>query len=105
MIVDYKNIDELSKLIDKFSFRVLKDECLDLPEKVYMTRNVELSPKQLDAYYQLKEFAVAELKEGSMTTFSALTQLMRLHQVTCGFMTTDDGRLSIYMIRKVRSRD
>jgi|TARA_Y100000114_G_scaffold35948_1_gene31512 SNF2 family DNA or RNA helicase len=93
MIVDYKNIDELSKLIDKFSFRVLKDECLDLPEKVYMTRNVELSPKQLDAYYQLKEFAVAELKEGSMTTFSALTQLMRLHQVTCGFMTTDDGRL------------
>ena len=93
MIVSYKNLDELTKLIDTFSYRVLKEECLDLPDKIYMTREVELSAKQIDAYHQLKEFAVAELKEGSMTTFSALTQLMRLHQVTCGFMTTDDGRL------------
>jgi len=93
MIVSYKNLNELTELIDKFSYRVLKEECLDLPDKIYMNREVELSPKQIDAYHQIKEFAVAELKEGSMTTFSALTQLMRLHQVTCGFMTTDDGRL------------
>ena len=93
MVVNYKNIDELSSLIDMFSYRVLKDECLDLPEKIYMTRNVDLSAKQLDAYHQMKEFAIAELKEGSMSTFTALTQLMRLHQITCGFMTTDAGKL------------
>ena len=41
----------------------------------------------------MKEFAVAELEGNSMTAFSALTQMMRLHQITCGHMTTDDGKI------------
>ena len=35
----------------------------------------------------------AELADGTMTAFSALTQIMRLHQITCGHVTTDDGKV------------
>ena len=42
----YKRLDELSDSLKKFSYRVLKEDCLDLPEKVYIQREVELSDEQ-----------------------------------------------------------
>ena len=35
-----------SKKLEKFSYRVLKEECLDLPEKVFVKRLVELTDEQ-----------------------------------------------------------
>tara|TARA_R110002124_G_scaffold172877_1_gene340410 strand:- start:2068 stop:3510 length:1443 start_codon:yes stop_codon:yes gene_type:complete len=92
-VIKYIRLDELNKKLDKFSTRVLKEDCLDLPDKVYMKRIVTLTPEQLKAYYEMKKFAIAELADGTMTAFSALTQIMRLHQITCGHVTTDDGKV------------
>ena len=92
-IIKYIRLDELNGKLDAFSTRVLKEDCLDLPEKLYTKRFIELTPDQVKAYKEMKEFAVAELEGNSMTAFSALTQMMRLHQITCGHMTTDDGNI------------
>jgi len=81
----------LSDQLKGFSYRVLKEDCLDLPEKIYMKRNIKLSPDQNKLYLQMKETALANLNGKQVTTVNVLTQLMRLHQITCGHFTADDG--------------
>ena len=91
-VVDkFKNLGELSDQLKGFSYRVLKEDCLDLPDKIYMKRNIKLSPDQNKLYMQMKETALANLNGKQVTTVNALTQLMRLHQITCGHFTADDG--------------
>ena len=92
IVGSYRRLDELSKKLEKFSYRVLKEECLDLPEKVFVKRFVELTDEQKKIYRQMKEMALAILDDGKMmSTVNVMTQLMRLHQVTCGHFKADDG--------------
>ena len=92
LVVSYRRLDELADILDKFSYRVLKEDCLDLPEKVFTKRLVELTPEQDKAYKQMKQMALAMLDNGEvMTTVNVMTQLMRLHQITCGHFKADDG--------------
>jgi SNF2 family DNA or RNA helicase len=69
----------------------LKKDCLDLPDKVYTKREIELSDEQKEAYVGMKANAMAVLKGQSTTAVNVLTQLIRLHQITCGHMKTDAG--------------
>ena len=92
LVVSYRRLDELADILDKFSYRVLKEDCLDLPEKVFTKRLVELTPEQDKAYKQMKQMALAMLDNGEvMTTVNVMTQLMRLHQITCVHFKADDG--------------
>jgi len=93
-LVGYRRLDELSEKLEKFSARILKRDCLDLPDKIYMTRTVELSDEQVSVYNQMKELALAQVQSGELaTTASILTQLMRLQQIVCGHLRTDDGEI------------
>jgi len=93
-IVGYRRLDELSEKLDTFSDRVLKQDCLDLPEKVYVRRNIEFTPEQKKLYTQMKKLALAKLESGELaTTASVLTQIMRLQQICCGFLKPDDGEI------------
>ena len=93
IVVGYKNLGELSEKLKPFSYRVLKDDCLDLPKKTFMKRVITLSAEQDKVYQQMKKMALAQLNGKMVTTASALTQLMRLHQITCGHFTADDGSI------------
>jgi len=93
VVSHFKNLEELSEQLKTFSYRVLKEDCLDLPDKIYMKREIELSPEQKKVYKQMKEMALAQLNGKLLTTANALTQLMRLHQITCGHFTADDGTI------------
>ena len=90
----YKRLDELSDSLKKFSYRVLKEDCLDLPEKVYIQREVELSDEQRHIYATMKSAALAQLKGKMATAPHVLTQLMRLHQITCGHLKNDDDTIT-----------
>ena len=91
-ILGFRNLDELTDSIQPHSFRVTKEECLDLPEKVYIKRTIELTPEQKNVYNQMKTNAVAILDDMELITANAvITQLLRLHQVSCGFVNTDEG--------------
>jgi len=91
IVTGYKNLAELSETVKKFSYRVLKDDCLDLPPKTFMKRIIQLSPEQKRVYSQMKSMALAELNGKMTTTFNAITQIMRLQQITCGHFKADDG--------------
>ena len=91
-VTGYKNMDELNELLNKFSHRVLKRDCLDLPEKIYLKRTIEMTPEQQKAYKELQRFAVTLLKNQKTVTINhVITQIIRLHQISCGFTVTDDG--------------
>ena len=90
----YQRLDELSEILKKFSDRVLKQDCLDLPEKTYVERQVELTEEQTKAYATMKSAALASLKGKMATAPHVLTQLMRLHQITCGHLKNDDDTIT-----------
>ena len=91
VVSGFKNLSELSEQLKTFSYRVLKEDCLDLPDKIYMKREIELSAEQKKVYKQMKEEALATLNGKQITTMTVLTQLMRLQQITCGHFVADDG--------------
>ena len=93
IVVGYRNLPELSEKIKPFSHRVLKDDCLDLPPKTYMRRTIQLTEEQRKVYKQMKEIALATLNGKLTTTHNVITQLMRLHQITCGHFKSDDGQI------------
>ena len=91
-VAGYKNLEELNETLEKFSHRVLKKDCLDLPEKVYMRREIQMTTDQAKAYKELQNFSVTLLKNSKTVTINhVITQIIRLHQISCGFTVTDDG--------------
>ena len=93
IVVGYRNLGELSEKLKPFSDRVLKDDCLDLPKKTYLKRTIELSDDQKKVYKQMKQEALAVLNGKMVTSATVITQLMRLHQITCGHFKADDGTI------------
>ena len=102
-IVGYRRLDELNMKLDRFSNRILKEECLDLPDKVYIRRDVELTEEQKRVYKQMKKLALAELQNGGLaTTASVLTQIMRLQQICCGHLQPDEGEVQVLDSNRLR---
>jgi SNF2 family DNA or RNA helicase len=93
LVAGFRNLSELSDKLLPFSYRVLKEDCLDLPDKIYMRREIQLTEEQKRLYKQMRQEALATLNGKTVTTMTALTQLMRLHQITCGHFSADDGTI------------
>jgi len=100
-ITGYQNLSELGDMLEKFSYRVRKEDCLDLPDKIYTKRTVELTDEQAKIYGQLKRQALADLENGTVTAQHILTQLLRLQQVCSGFVRLDDGTIQEFPARKL----
>lgn len=81
----YRNLDKLSRLIAPHSFRVLKADCLDLPDKVYKTLLFDLTPQQKIAYSKMKS-ECRLLFQGDETPFSKLVAITKLSQITSGYI-------------------
>ena len=94
IVASYRKLDELTDKLNLFSYRVLKEDCLDLPPKVFTTRTVDLSEEQTKMYLTMRKAAIAEHKGKLMSSMSALTTLLRLHQITCGTFKADDGTIT-----------
>lgn len=91
-IIGYRNVEEFHNFIAPFIYQVRKEDCLDLPPKVYEERLVELSPEQRRIYNDLKSRFMAELPSGdTLITESAIVRLLRMQQVICGHVPNEDG--------------
>jgi len=93
-VVGYRNLEELSGFLKNFSSRVMKEECLDLPAKIYTQRSVTLSGDQVRIYDELKKYALAHIEdEEFMTANNVMTQLLRMQQVLSGHTKVDSGEM------------
>jgi superfamily II DNA or RNA helicase len=91
-IIGYRNLDELTKLTAPYIYTLRKQDCLDLPAKVYETRYVDLSDEQMKKYRSLKNEMATVLSSGDeVTAANILTRLIRFSQITQGFLSSDTG--------------
>jgi SNF2 family DNA or RNA helicase len=96
-VLGYRNLDELTRNIDTFSYRVLKKDCLDLPDKIYTARYVTLTDEQIDMYNALKNEAMIWFEDGELVSAPAvITQMLRIQQVLSGHLKTDDGEMRYF---------
>ena len=102
VVSEFKNLGELSETVKTFSYRVLKEDCLDLPPKNWIKRYITLTPEQKKVYDQMKKAAIAVLNGKVTSTMTVLTQLMRLHQITCGHFTADDGSVQTINSNRIK---
>jgi SNF2 family DNA or RNA helicase len=103
-IVGFRNLDELTNRIDQFSFRVLKKDCLDLPDKVYTVRYVGLTDEQRNMYNQIRQHAMVLLDNGEMSTAPAvITQMLRLQQIMSGHLKTDEGDMLYFPSKRMEA--
>lgn len=87
----FKNLARLSAMIEPHSYRVKKEDCLDLPPKVYSPIFFELSNKQKDVYKQLEieyEYLFQDSDSGveENMSFAAIAARTKMKQVTSGFI-------------------
>lgn len=91
-IVGYRNMETLVQKEHSIAYRVTKEECLDLPPQTFVNRYVKLSKADREIYDQLRRSSFAELENGeSITATTVLTRILRLMQLTGGFLQADDA--------------
>ena len=91
-VVGYQHQEELQRKFYSIAYRVEAADVLDLPPLLTVTRMCELGPKARKLYRTLERDFIADLEEGRITAVNALSQLLRLQQVTSGYARTEDGQ-------------
>ena len=92
----YTNLDELEGRLKTFSYRCRKKDCLDLPDKIYVQRYIDLTEEQRSLYNELKRNALAVINDETVSYQNKLTEVLRLHQITNGFIKTDDKNIKAF---------
>ena len=92
-VIGYKNLPELTEKAHSIAFRITKKEALDLPEQVDVTRCVELEPMARAIYNQVERDSYAELSQGEVIVRNVLTKLLRLSQITGGYIKDEFSQI------------
>ena len=95
--------DDFLRRLHSVAFRVTKTECLDLPEITEEVRTVDLEPKAATIYKEIEKENFSDLGKSEVTTVNVLTRLLRLSQVTGGFVTDDDGTVHAVSTAKLQA--
>jgi len=99
----FTNLDELEQKLKTFSLRLTKDQCLDIPEKIYQKREIELEGEQRRVYQRLKIEALAKFEDETISVHNQLTEILRLHQVANGYVKSDDGEILQFKNEKLKA--
>lgn len=91
VITGYKHQDEIQERLAGIAFIVKKEDCLDLPEKQYVIREIELGTEQRKLYDQLRDELYIELEGETITVALAIVKLLRLQQISNGFISDNDN--------------
>jgi SNF2 family DNA or RNA helicase len=102
-VVGYKRLEELQRRIAPFSDRRTKEECLDLPPKTYLRREVELEPEQRKIYDRMALEARVELGAPGfeVSAPAVIAKIVRLHQIACGHLPRPDGSSEIIAANRI----
>lgn len=102
-VIGYINQDELIRKAHSIAYRVTKEEALDLPEEICTMRYCELEPNARKIYDNIKKQNYMELEYGEITTTNILTRLLRLSQISGGFVNNDDGETQMVSNAKLNA--
>ena len=89
-ISGYKNLEEFENRIMPHVYRVAKEDCLDLPPKVYQKLYVDMTEDQRRRYATVQEEVVSQIAGHEITHAVALAKIQKLRQVAAGFLYDAD---------------
>lgn len=102
-LLEYQNLDKLYEWLNEISDRVLKDEVLDLPPKIYSKRYFEMSREQKVAYEQLQEELMIEIGDHIVTAELPIVALLRYQQIACNYVPVGENE-PVHMFSKKNPR-
>lgn len=82
----------IAQAIAAKSIRHLKKDCLDLPDKLYQTRLVDMDIEQTKIYKQMAEELLITLKDVQIEAKTTLTKLIKLLEITSGFIYDENHK-------------
>jgi len=92
----YRHLDELITKVRTWSYRVRKEQCFDLPPKVWVDVPVTLSDRAIELYNKMANEMIVEIESGVVSSAKiVLTKLLRLSQITSGFLKDESGIVRI----------
>jgi len=107
-VIKHSMKEEVTKRVYSKAVRVTKDECLDLPPKIFLPRYIELNEAQAQAYSTVASELRKQIEiEGEKISIpTVLTKLVKLAQITSGFLYTEDktielGRTKIKLLNEL----
>jgi len=92
IVTGYKNLDELNRKVYQISYRVRTTDVLDLPKLIESVMPVELDNKTKKIYQQMSEGFFAILEDETVAVNHKLTQLLKLQQITNGFILDENHK-------------
>lgn len=92
----YKHLDQLIDKLRKNTFRIKKEQAIDLPEKVSVTVPVVIGQKAMDYYRKMAKEMIIEIEETHATAAIVLVKILRLSQITSGFIKDVEGKVRTF---------
>lgn len=89
--IGVKNLDLLRQKMKRFSTVLNKEDCLDLPDRIYQKKVVPLTDEQIEHYQSIVDYAVTTIEGDTVDCLNAISTMIRLYQVVCGQLKTDNG--------------
>lgn len=103
-IVGFRDLDKLNQRIKTFASIKTRDECFDLPPKIYKKINVPLTEEQEEMYLDMRDTALAEFGDGMIVeAISAMDIISKLNQIAVGQIKLPDGSFRILNNNRVEA--
>lgn len=103
-VTGFRNLDEMQEIMARNACVARKEDALDLPPTMDVTVPVELSPGEKKAYKEMKDSLAATLLGGNAATVpNRLSQMLRLRQITSGYLPDDQGTVHVLGASKTKT--
>jgi len=102
-IEGYQRLDELQDKLKTYTYRVLKKDCLDLPEKLYQREFIVLTAEQARIDKEIKEEGITFIRQCKergepITVQSILARMTKRQQIACGYMLNVDDQKCVEIV-------
>lgn len=91
--VGFRELEDLAQRVQPFSSRLMKKDCLTLPDKIYTPIYIPATYEQEFHITKLKQEMMTIVEQGLVSTENALSILTKSLQIAGGHVKDDDGNV------------
>lgn len=94
-LIKYRNQEELKAKVKEHSFLVRKEDCMDIPKKIYQPLYTHMNPEQTEIYAELKKNLYVEYEGVELEVLAKVALRTRFRQIVGGFFPNEPGGKAI----------
>lgn len=94
-VTNLKSEKDFSDKLHSISFRITKQECLDLPERIYEKKFIDMTDKQKKIYEEMKKDAITSYEDITCAAPVVITKFLRLSQIAGGIFPGEENSIKL----------